>query len=66
VIAAGQFYHYYGRIGGKTTLLRVLLGLLPMVGAIYWNGRLVDDPANFFVPPLSAYTRKLPQPFSNS
>jgi ATP-binding cassette subfamily B protein/ATP-binding cassette subfamily C protein len=57
-----------GRIGsGKTTLLRVLLGLLPMqAGAIYWNGRPVDDPANFFVPPRSAYTPQIPQLFSCS
>ena len=57
-----------GRIGsGKTTLLRVLLGLLPMqAGAIYWNGRQVDDPANFFVPPRSAYTPQIPQLFSYS
>lgn len=55
-----------GRIGsGKTTLLRVLLGLLPkQSGAIYWNGQLVEDPANFFVPPRSAYTPQIPQLFS--
>ena len=36
-----------GRIGGgKTTLLRVVLGLLPRdSGEIRWNGRLVDDTA---------------------
>jgi ATP-binding cassette, subfamily B, bacterial len=57
-----------GRIGsGKTTLLRVLLGLLPkQSGAIYWNGCLVEDPANFFVPPRSAYTPQIPQLFSYS
>ncbi|HEY9667867.1 MAG TPA: ABC transporter ATP-binding protein [Coleofasciculaceae cyanobacterium] len=57
-----------GRIGsGKTTLLRVLLGLLPMqAGAIYWNGQTVNDPANFFTPPRSAYTPQVPQFFSNS
>lgn len=55
-----------GRIGsGKTTLLRVLLGLLPkQQGAIYWNGNLIEDPANFFVPPRSAYTPQIPQLFS--
>jgi ATP-binding cassette, subfamily B, bacterial len=57
-----------GRIGaGKTTLLRVLLGLLPkQKGVIYWNGNLVEDPANFFVPPRSAYTPQIPQLFSYS
>lgn len=55
-----------GRIGsGKTTLLRVLQGLLPKdAGEIYWNGDLVDDPANFFVPPRSAYTSQVPWLFS--
>jgi len=57
-----------GPIGsGKTTLLRVLLGLLPMqAGAIYWNGCQVNDPANFFIPPRSAYTPQVPKLFSDS
>ncbi|WP_289500594.1 ABC transporter ATP-binding protein [Gloeocapsopsis sp. IPPAS B-1203] len=57
-----------GSIGsGKTTLLRVLLGLLPMqAGEIYWNGNRVNDPANFFVPPRSAYTPQTPKLFSAS
>ncbi|AFZ33128.1 Xenobiotic-transporting ATPase [Gloeocapsa sp. PCC 7428] len=57
-----------GRIGaGKTTLLRVLLGLLPkQAGAIYWNGKEVTNPANFFVPPRSAYTPQVPQLFSGT
>lgn len=68
MLPQGSFTAITGRIGaGKTTLLRVLLGLLPIqVGAIYWNGRIVTDPANFFVPPLSAYTPQIPQLFSNS
>ncbi|MDM9382307.1 ABC transporter ATP-binding protein [Chlorogloeopsis sp. ULAP01] len=55
-----------GQIGsGKTTLLRVLLGLLPkQSGEIYWNRKMVEDPANFFVPPRSAYTPQIPQLFS--
>jgi ATP-binding cassette subfamily B protein/ATP-binding cassette subfamily C protein len=67
-IVRGSLTGIAGRIGsGKTTLLRVLLGLLPrQAGAIYWNGRLVDDPANFFVPPRSAYTPQIPQLFSCS
>lgn len=57
-----------GAIGsGKTTLLRVLLGLLPsQSGEIYWNGEKVNDPANFFVPPRSAYTPQVPELFSES
>jgi ATP-binding cassette subfamily B protein len=57
-----------GRVGaGKTTLLRVLLGLLPgESGAIYWNGCVITDPANFFVPPHSAYTPQTPHLFSDT
>jgi len=55
-----------GRIGsGKTTLLRVLQGLLPKdSGEVFWNGTLVEDPANYFVPPRSAYTSQVPWLFS--
>lgn len=57
-----------GRIAsGKTTLLRVLLGLLPKEsGDIRWNGERVPDPATFFVPPRSAYTAQVPQLFSDT
>jgi len=57
-----------GRIGsGKTTLLEVLLGLLPKdMGEIFWNERLVNDPATFFVPPRSAYTAQVPHLFSDT
>lgn len=57
-----------GRIGsGKTTLLRSLLGLLPLEsGEIYWNGSLLDFPAEFMVPPRCAYTAQVPRLFSNS
>jgi ATP-binding cassette subfamily B protein/ATP-binding cassette subfamily C protein len=67
-IPRGSLTVITGRIGaGKTTLLRVLLGLLPkQAGDIYWNGKLINDPANFFVPPRSAYTPQVPQLFSNS
>ncbi len=67
-IQRGSLTVITGRIGaGKTTLLRVLLGLLPKQGGeIYWNGRIIEDPANFFVPPRSAYTPQIPQLFSYS
>lgn len=57
-----------GRIGsGKTTLLRALLGLLKKdSGDIRWNGRLVEDPASFFVPPHSAYTPQVPRLYSDT
>jgi ATP-binding cassette subfamily B protein len=62
----GSFTVVTGRIGsGKTTLLKALLGLLPRDGGeIYWNGRPVEDPATFFVPPRSAYTAQVPLLFS--
>jgi ATP-binding cassette subfamily B protein len=57
-----------GRVAsGKTTLLRVLLGLLPMdAGEIHWNGEPVTSPATFFVPPHCAYTPQVPHLFSNT
>jgi ATP-binding cassette, subfamily B, bacterial len=64
----GQFTVITGRIGaGKTTLLRALLGTLPREGGeIRWNGRLVDDPAAFFVPPRCVYTTQAPRLFSET
>jgi ATP-binding cassette subfamily B protein len=64
----GSFTVVTGRIGaGKTTLLHVLLGLLPRdAGEIRWNGRPVDDPGSFFVPPRSAYTPQVPRLFSET
>lgn len=52
-----------GRIGsGKTTLLRTVLGLLPrQAGDIFWNGKLISHPDQFFVPPQSAYTPQVPR-----
>ena len=68
VLERGSITVITGRIGaGKTTLVRVLLGLLPRQrGDIQWNDRLVDDPAAFFVPPRSAYTPQVPRLFSES
>jgi ATP-binding cassette subfamily B protein len=63
----GSFTVITGRIGaGKTTALQVLLGLLPReTGEIRWNGRVVEDPASFFVPPRSAYCAQVPLLFSD-
>jgi len=57
-----------GRIGsGKTTLVRTLLGLLPMeAGEIRWNGNAIRDPSSFFIPPRCAYTAQVPRLFSNT
>ncbi len=64
----GSFTVITGRVAaGKTTLLHVLLGLLPYdAGEIRWNGRPVDDPATFFVPPRSAFTPQVPRLFSET
>lgn len=64
----GSFTVITGRIGsGKTTLLRVLLGLLPRdSGTIRWNEQLVEDAANFFQPPHTAYTPQVPRLFSQT
>jgi ATP-binding cassette subfamily B protein len=64
----GSFTVITGRIGsGKTTLLRAMLGLLPkQSGEIHWNGKLVEDPSTFFIPPRSAYTSQVPLLFSES
>jgi len=67
-LTRGSFTVITGEIGsGKTTLLRVLLGLLPASdGTIMWNGRIVPDPARWFVPPRCAYTPQSPRLFSES
>jgi len=67
-VAAGELVVIVGPNGaGKTTLLRVLLGLLPMdSGEIRWNGRVVEEPGAYFVPPRSAYTPQVPRLFSES
>jgi ATP-binding cassette subfamily B protein len=63
----GSFTVITGTIGsGKTTLVRTLLGLLPIDGGrIYWNGREVEHPGDFFIPPRSAYTAQVPRLFSD-
>jgi ABC-type multidrug transport system fused ATPase/permease subunit len=66
-IGRGSFTVITGKIGsGKSTLVRALLGLVPATGEIRWNGKLVEDPASFFVPPRSAYTAQVPRLFSES
>jgi ATP-binding cassette subfamily B protein len=47
--------------------VRVLLGLLPKAeGEILWNGKIVEDPGVFFVPPRCYYTAQVPRLFSNT
>jgi ATP-binding cassette, subfamily B, bacterial len=67
-LARGSFTVVTGRVGsGKSTLVRVLMGLLPREGGdVWWNGALVEDPASWFVPPRSAYTSQVPRLFSDT
>jgi ATP-binding cassette subfamily B protein len=64
----GSFTVITGRIAsGKTTLLRVLLGLLPpATGDIRWNDQAVEDPAAFLVSPRCAYIAQVPWLFSGT
>ncbi len=68
VLDRGSFTVVTGRVGsGKTTLLRAMIGLVkPQTGEIRWNGRLVEEPAEFFAPPRSAYVPQIPTLFSMS
>ncbi|SEN98056.1 ABC transporter ATP-binding protein [Paenibacillus sp. OV219] len=63
----GTFLVITGRVGsGKSTLVRTLLGLLPKEGGtITWNGKTIDHPASFLVPPRAAYTPQVPRLFSD-
>ncbi|MFD0675416.1 MULTISPECIES: ABC transporter ATP-binding protein [unclassified Paenibacillus] len=67
-IPEGSFTVITGRIGsGKTTLVRTLLGLLPMdQGDIRWNGKRIEEPGEFFIPPHSAYTPQVPRLYSDT
>ncbi|MEX2393032.1 MAG: ABC transporter ATP-binding protein, partial [Actinomycetota bacterium] len=67
-VERGSFTVITGKIGaGKTTLLHALLGLVyPDAGEVAWNGRAIDDPSTFFVPPRSAYTPQVPRLFSET
>ena len=68
MLERGSFTVVTGRVAsGKTTLLRVLLGLLPRdAGQIQWNGDPLEDPGGFFVPPHSAYIAQVPWLFSGT
>jgi ATP-binding cassette subfamily B protein len=67
-IPGGSFTVITGRVGsGKTTALRVLLGLLPKEkGSVHWNGEPVEREDKFFVPPRCAYTAQIPRLFSET
>ena len=62
----GSFTVITGRVSsGKSTLLRVLLGSLPLqAGELRWNGRSIEDAGEVMVPPRVAYTSQVPRLFS--
>ena len=57
-----------GEVGaGKTTLIKAVVGLIPIqAGEILWNGLSVADPASFMIPPRCAYTGQAPRLFSET
>lgn len=67
-IERGQLVVVAGPVGvGKTSLLRAVVGLLPLDrGEVRWNGRAVDDRAAFFVPPQCAFVAQVPRLFAES
>jgi ATP-binding cassette subfamily B protein len=67
-IEKGTFNVITGKIGsGKTTLLKTMLGLLPKTsGEICWNDTPITDEAQFFIPPICAYTPQVPNLFSDT
>ncbi|MFF3438455.1 ABC transporter ATP-binding protein [Streptosporangium sp. NPDC002721] len=67
-VARGSFTVITGAVGsGKTTLVRALLGLVPLdAGTVTWNGRPVGDPGTFMIPGRAAYASQVPRLFSES
>jgi ATP-binding cassette subfamily B protein len=65
-LARGSFTVVTGAVGaGKTTLIRAVLGLQArQAGEIRWNGRRIDDPGRFLVPPRVAFAGQVPRLFS--
>jgi len=67
-IERGQLVVVAGPVGaGKTSLLRAVVGLLPLDrGEVRWNGQPVADRAAFFVPPRCAFVAQVPRLFAES
>ncbi|WP_434749481.1 ABC transporter ATP-binding protein [Paenibacillus amylolyticus] len=67
-VSRGELVVITGRIGsGKSTLLKVLQGLLKTdQGALLWNGKVIQNPLQFFQPPVSSYTPQVPRLFSET
>ena len=67
-ISKDEFVVVTGRIGsGKTTLIKSLLGLVPVnEGEIYLNGNVISPIDKKLVPPMVAYTSQNPNLFSDT
>ncbi|GGI05058.1 ABC transporter ATP-binding protein [Egicoccus halophilus] len=66
-VPPGGFAVVTGRVGsGKSTLVRAVLGLAPLVaGEIRWDGEVVDAP-RWMTPPRAAYVAQVPTLFSEA
>jgi ATP-binding cassette subfamily B protein len=67
-VQRGAFVVITGRVGsGKSTLVRALLGMLPLhSGEVRWNGQVVADPEAFFRPPRCGAISQTPRLFSDT
>ena len=67
-VVPGSFTVVTGATGaGKTTLVRALLGLIPVEsGELRWNGSGVTDPSTTMVPPRVSYVGQIPRLLSAS
>lgn len=67
-VSKDEFVVITGRIGsGKTTLIKSLLGLVPVnEGEIYLNGNAISPIDKKLVPPMVAYTSQNPNLFSDT
>ncbi|MEY2421881.1 MAG: ATP-binding cassette, subfamily bacterial [Acidimicrobiaceae bacterium] len=67
-VERGELVVITGPVGsGKTTLVRAILGLLPIdSGALHWNDEIVTDPDATLVPPRVAYAAQVPRLWSAS
>jgi ATP-binding cassette subfamily B protein len=66
-VPAGGFAVVTGRVGlGKTTVVRAVLGLAPLLeGEVRWDGEVVD-PARWMTPPRASYVAQVPTLFSEA
>jgi ATP-binding cassette subfamily B protein len=67
-VERGELVVVTGTVGaGKTTLVRAVLGLLPIEeGMVRWNGEVLTDPDVDLVPPRVAYAAQVPRLWSAS